>query len=183
MQKRLPQTRGAQPPLAAVSDALKGDASFAQVAMIEGETIEGAVTLDHEPTTQFAPSERPTPPRDLLFSESRERLDDTRRPGRLPARPGSRPELVCAGPNVRAGSFGDDVDVPVGLPRDEWTAESKRAAPDHGSALRRRSARREPGRLVRSASDPISLPLESLSPVRLFADRRCDAQFLCPRTA
>jgi hypothetical protein len=28
---------------------------------------------------------------------------------------------------------------------------------------------------VRSASDPISLPLESLPPVRLFADRRGDA--------
>lgn len=117
--------------------------------MIEGETIEGAVTLDHEPTTLFAPYERPTPPRDLLFSESQETLDNTRRCGRLPARPGSRPELVSAGPNVRAASFGDDVDVPIGLPRDKRTAESKRAAPDHGTALRRRSAGREPRRLVR----------------------------------
>jgi hypothetical protein len=142
--------------------------------MIEGETIEGAVTLDHEPTTPFAPYERPTPPRDLLFSESRETLDNTRRPGRLPARPGSRPELVFAGPNVRAASLGDDVDVPVGMRRDEWTADSKRAAPDHGSAVRRWSVGREPGRLVRSAPDPTSLPLEALPPIRLFADHRGD---------
>ena len=142
--------------------------------MIEGETIEGAVTLDHEPTTPFAPYERPTPPRDLLFSESRETLDKTRRPGHLPERPGSRPELVFAGPNVRAASLGDDVDLPVGMRRDEWTADSKRAAQDHGSAVRRRSVGREPGRLVRSASDPTPLPLEALPPIRLFADRRGD---------